>query len=70
MNQQSKSNCKHLRTRMSYAPGMGGFGDWRSNDDMTHQYWCTCTMMTAGPDNEFVAPEVCQPERSCYRQSE
>jgi hypothetical protein len=51
---------------MSYGPGIEGLSDWRSSEGSSNQYWCLKTMTTAGPDNDFVAPESCQPHRKCF----
>jgi hypothetical protein len=66
MTDKKKSGCRHIRTRMSYGPGIGDFGDWRTDKGSSNQYWCLKTMTTAGPDNDFVAPETCQPDRGCF----
>jgi hypothetical protein len=68
-NTKVRSDCIHLRSRMTYGPVFEQMGDWRTSDCTNLQYWCRCTMTTAGPDDDFVAPEVCQPARGCYQES-
>ncbi len=62
-----RSDCRHLRTKMSYIPDPHYKENWRCEESTTHQYWCAKTMLTAGPDNGLVAPQACSRERSCYR---
>ena len=66
MSERKTSKCRHLRSRMTYGPQFDGLGDWRADDSSSNQYWCLKTMITAGPDNDVVAPEVCQPGRGCF----
>lgn len=66
MNFNKKCQCRHLRTKNTYVPDFYNEESWRTGDSTTQQYWCLCTMTTAGPDNELVAPERCQLERSCF----
>jgi hypothetical protein len=61
-----KSNCKHLRSKMSHIPDQNNSERWRSSDSKTAQYWCLKTMMSAGPDSGLVAPNECQEQRICY----
>jgi hypothetical protein len=61
-----RSDCRHLKTKMSFIPDPGNRENWRSEDSTTHQYWCARTMLTAGPDNGLVAPQECGKGRSCY----
>ena len=63
-----KSQCRYLRTKSVYVPDFDDMESWRTGDTTTQQYWCLRTMITAGPDNDLVAPEQCQPERSCYKE--
>ena len=60
------SQCKHLRTKHAYMPEPDNPEAWRSGESSTAQYWCLCTMNTAGPDHQFVAPEACHAQRSCF----
>ena len=62
-----RSECRHLRTKMSYIPDPDNQEAWRSEDSTTRQYWCARTMQTAGPDNGLVAPQECGRGRSCYK---
>ena len=66
MENKSSSPCRHLRTKTAYMPEPDRPEAWRSGESSTAQYWCLCTMGTAGPDNQFVAPESCGKERSCF----
>lgn len=61
-----KSQCRHLRTKMSYIPEPDQMESWRNDDSTTAQYWCLCTMGVAGPDGQLVAPEMCRSERACF----
>lgn len=60
------SHCRHLRTKTAYIPEADRPDVWRSGESSTAQYWCLCTMTTAGPDNQFVAPESCCSSRTCF----
>jgi len=62
-----KSHCRYLRAKRAYIPGCEDPESWRSGDSSTQQYWCLRTMTTAGSDDDVVAPELCQPGRSCYK---
>ncbi len=66
MEYDKKSQCRHLRTKNTYVPDLDDVESWRTGDSSTQQYWCLCTMTTAGPDNGLVAPEECQVRRSCF----
>ena len=70
MNTNRPSQCRHLRTKKTYVPDFDAPESWRGSDSTTQQYWCLCTMTTAGPDDALVAPERCQPERECFLQGE
>ncbi len=61
-----RSDCRHLRTKMSFIPDPDNREHWRSENSTTRQYWCARTMLTAGPDNGLVAPQECGRARSCY----
>lgn len=67
---EQKPRCKHLRTRMAYLPEIAGLEHWSTGESTIDQYWCLCTMTTAGPDDQYVAPEKCQPGRSCYEDAD
>jgi hypothetical protein len=67
MTEEKKSQCRFLRTKTSYTPDADNLEFWRSGRSATAQYWCLCTMTTAGPDNDLVAPEVCQETRDCFQ---
>ncbi len=67
---EKKSQCRFLRTKTSYTPDADHLESRRSGESATAQYWCLCTMMTAGPDNDMAAPEVCQTHRPCYHEIE
>ncbi|MFQ5605170.1 MAG: hypothetical protein ACE5HS_18040 [bacterium] len=68
MKHPKPSQCRHLRTKMTYVPDQENAENWRMVDSTTRQYWCLCTMSTAGPDNDLVTPEQCQSQRSCYKE--
>ncbi|RMF69890.1 MAG: hypothetical protein D6743_01125 [Calditrichaeota bacterium] len=70
MEPSKKSFCRHLRTKVTYLPDFSDPDSWRTGESTTQQYWCLCTMTTAGPDNDLVAPESCQPTRACYEETE
>ncbi|BBM84545.1 hypothetical protein [Candidatus Uabimicrobium amorphum] len=63
------SNCCHLRCKMAYLP-IPGETDWRTNQSSLSNYWCLRTMTPVGPDDYYVAPEVCQNRRKCYESEE
>ncbi|MFQ5652464.1 MAG: hypothetical protein ACE5IY_21235 [bacterium] len=65
-----KERCRHLRTKQIHVPDFSDPGSWESGESTTQHYWCLCTMTTAGPDNDFVAPEKCQSKRSCFEQTD
>jgi len=65
-----RSHCKHLRSKKAYVPDCNDVESWRSAESSTQQFWCLCTMTTAGPDNKLVAPETCSQERACYENVE
>lgn len=65
-----KSNCAHLRTKVGYTPFPEGKDIWRIGDSSTSTYWCLKTMGAVGPDENFVAPEICQKRRCCYEDQE
>jgi len=62
-----RSHCKFLRTKTAYVPETGDLDKWRDGESSTAQYWCLCTMGTAGPDNDLVAPDLCQQSRTCFQ---
>ena len=35
----------------------------------TDRFYCQRTMQGFGPDDDLVAPRLCQPERRCYESS-
>lgn len=70
MTNHKKSHCRHLRTKMTYIPDFADDDRWRTGESMTQQYWCLCTMSTAGPDDDFVAPEKCHSDRVCFKSVE
>ncbi|MEK7484091.1 MAG: hypothetical protein AABZ60_07150 [Planctomycetota bacterium] len=67
MQQSIRSNCLYLRTKVAYTPFPEGKDIWRIGESPTSCYWCLRTMSTIGPDENFVAPDVCQFERNCYQ---
>ncbi len=30
--------------------------------------WCNCTLTEAGPDDQVVGPDRCNPSRSCFEE--
>ncbi|MFQ5707077.1 MAG: hypothetical protein ACE5HO_06475 [bacterium] len=68
MNSEKKSQCRFLRSKKTYVPDLDHAESWRTADTTTQPYWCLRTMTTAGPDNQLVAPERCQKERTCYQE--
>ncbi|MFQ6041687.1 MAG: hypothetical protein ACE5PV_12590 [Candidatus Poribacteria bacterium] len=61
-----RSICQNLRTKASYVPGVRTENYLIESDPMT-QYWCVKTMKVIGPDDKFVVPEDCMPERKCFK---
>ena len=57
--------CQHLRTKASYVPAERS-PLYLTKTSPTAQYWCLKTMMVVGPDNDFVCPEDCKPDRVCF----
>lgn len=70
MKKHTKSQCRYLRTKRAYFPDLSQTESWREGNSTTSQYWCLCTMSTAGPDSGLVAPEKCQRSRRCYKEVE
>ncbi|MBL7995043.1 hypothetical protein JNM05_06680 [bacterium] len=70
MENTNQTQCRHLRTKTAYIPEADQPDAWRSGESSTAQYWCLCTMTTAGPDNQFAAPESCGHARSCFVSAE
>ena len=58
--------CQNLRTKASYVPGIRTENYLIESDPMA-QYWCVRTMKVIGPDDKFVVPEECKPERKCFK---
>jgi hypothetical protein len=58
--------CRNLRTKASYVPSIRT-GNYLVESDSIAQYWCVKTMKVIGPDDKFVVPEDCKPERKCFR---
>ena len=64
------SRCARLRTKGSYLPP-NPLADGRTPaGSTTAVWWCLATMKMMGPDDGYVAPDVCQPRRSCFRPEE
>jgi hypothetical protein len=68
MEKIKKCNCVFLQTKVAFTPYPTERGSWRLGQSPCASYWCLKTMTPVGPDEEFVAPEVCQVERSCYEE--
>ncbi len=68
--ENNKPRCRHLRTKPVVIPDFSDPGSLNPDDSTTQHYWCLCTMTTAGPDHDWVAPEKCRPERPCFGQSD
>jgi hypothetical protein len=64
------SRCRFLRTKATYTPDADFSESWRNGNSSTAQYWCLCTMGSCGPDQDLVAPELCQIDRRCYRSAD
>ena len=58
--------CRNLRTKASYVPGIRT-ENYLVESDHKAQYWCVKTMKVIGPDDKFVVPEDCKPERKCFK---
>jgi len=64
------SRCARLRTKGSYLPP-NPLADGRTPaGSTTAVWWCLATMKMMGPDDGYVAPDVCGPHRSCYKPGE
>jgi hypothetical protein len=60
--------CRMLRTKTAY----GAYDEegmptpWQAGESTTAVFWCLETMETAGPDDGFAHPTMCQAGRRCY----
>ena len=61
--------CPMLRTKTAFGSYITDGDDtpWHASESTTAVYWCLRTMCSAGPDEDFVHPSICQGTRSCFR---
>lgn len=59
--------CANLRTKGMYMPPNPEADGETVQGSATAVFWCLKTMKMTGPDDGFVAREVCIPGRSCYK---
>jgi len=64
---QKKPVCKYL---MKVGPVYPGLLDDSEGDDrvLTAQYTCLRTASAVGPDHDVADPDVCTPERGCFKE--
>ncbi|KAA3659723.1 MAG: hypothetical protein DWQ10_08295 [Calditrichaeota bacterium] len=62
----TQTTCKHMRSKDIMVPDFTDPDVEFGLDQGVQHYWCFCTMTTAGPDNDFVAPETCKKGRACF----
>ena len=63
----ARAACALLRTKGDYLPANPNADGAAPEGSSTAVYWCLKTMKMTGPDDGFVAPDVCVSGRSCYR---
>lgn len=57
--------CRHLKTKGLYLDGLDDPDMHRTGPEA--RYWCLQSMQSFGPDGDFVCPEDCDPNRTCFR---
>ena len=64
----SKTICRHLRSRNSFGMMEGGGNPWHDIEDPNAVFWCNLTSGPFGPDNKICDTRRCKPGRKCFKQ--
>jgi hypothetical protein len=67
---EPERNCANLRTKGMYVPPNPLADGNTEQGSSTAVYWCLKTMKMTGPDDGFVARDVCIAGRTCFKPQE